>query len=106
MADAQMKVTKTVKFGKHSAEIVHLAFPAERFHSAFVTILSTQLVSGDFAKDTQPLIPFVESWSAPGDHKDVGAWSALDWVKEYGALRKAILDVVNDHLEDEGDIKN
>jgi hypothetical protein len=100
--DDTLKLTKTVQFGSYEAEVVHGAFPAQRFHGAFVEILKGQLSTGFFERDTTPLLAFVESWTAPGDCHDLEAWKALDWITEYGALRRAILDIVNEHLEKVG----
>lgn len=100
-----IKKTKTVDFGPYKAEVHHLIFPAEQFHGAFIAIFDTALRSGDFEADTRPLMPFVESWDAPGDPKDLQAWVDLDYIKEYLPLRRAITDVVN-KIIDEQDLKN
>jgi len=96
---ADLKLTKTAKFGKYEAELVQGAFPAPRFHAAFVAIGKTQLSSGDFDEDTIPLMAFVESWTAPGDPQDIKSWQAFEYISEYAPLRRAILEIVNKRFE-------
>lgn len=83
---------KTVKL--HSGP-----FPAARFHAAFTAIMTDELKTGEFERDTWPLTVFVEGWEFGGDPADVAAWSNLDYIREYGPLRNAILDIVNAEFE-------
>jgi len=106
---AELKLTKTVKFGKYAAELKQPPFPAGEFHGTFTAITQTELATGDFATDTLPLLPFVESWTVDGDPAKLESWRSLDYIREYATLRNAILEIVNaefDRAEEESDLKN